>query len=69
MQKQNLQPQRPLQECKAEQQQKWGSTTNVSLPWGLRWRFIKSWSCEYPQKERSWLCKTDGRAGKDKIRW
>ena len=31
MQKQNLQPQRPLQECKAEQQQKWGSTTNVCL--------------------------------------
>ena len=30
MQKQNSQPQRPLQECKAEQQQKWGSTTKVS---------------------------------------
>ena len=29
MQKQYSQPQRPLQECKAKQQQKWSSTTNV----------------------------------------
>ena len=69
MQKQNLQPQRPLQECKAERQQTWGSTTNVSLLWRLRWSFIKSRCCGYPRKEKSWICETEEWAGNDKFRW
>ena len=30
---------------------------------------IKSRYCRYPRKERSWICKTDERAGNDMFRW